>query len=152
MKSLTCTSCGINFKSRYTDLPKQTGRCKACQFNHEISEAQHNIAAINDKKTNIYPSIAELLKEKERLETAYNNAKDAWSQVARLYEKLDRKQAMIQHDLDLKLNQHKKITRNKKSPGQAKSTKTPEQLAHEAIMNLPESVRDAVLAQYQQNQ
>jgi len=132
MKELTCRECQNKFQVRYLDMPLQSGFCPKCQLNNDITEAQENIKKLNLKMQSIKPTIQELKQIKDNAAAAYYKAKDNWSSIIKVYEKLDREAAMIQHKLDIKL---KKKDINKKAK-QRKKAKSPKDAAMEALKAL----------------
>lgn len=147
MKELTCITCQQKFNVRYIDLPQQSSRCPKCQLDHEIATAQEDVRTLKAKMQTIYPTLSELNKEKDRLAALYYEAKDSWSGMVRLYEKMDKEAALIQHNLEIKLG--KKNIMAKKKAKKKKIVKSPEDIALEALRNLPEEMQALVVAKLQ---
>lgn len=146
MKELTCLECHAKFQVRYLDLPDQSGYCPTCQLNNEIENAKKDIHRINLKLQSIIPTIQDLKQAKDIAAATYYEAKDNWSSMVNLYEKLDRKANLIQHELDIKLKQ-KSTTPKKTKP--RKKAKSPEDAALEALKALSPEMQAAIIGKLQ---
>jgi len=129
MKELTCIECHKKFQVRHLDLSSQSGFCPECELDNKIENAQKDIKKIHDDINFIRPELYQLKKQKEDFADAYYKAKSEWSTMANLYEKMDRKAAMIQHELQI-------MQGKKRSKKTKKVKKSAEEIALKALKDL----------------
>ena len=113
-------------------------------------ELYNKLNAIQTRKTELIPLLQQLKTTKESLEDAYHKAFDEWSSIARLFERLDRAEALAQHEYDLSVG-FKTLKVPKKSANKKSASKTTEEKAADkalaALENLSPELRALVLAQ-----
>ena len=113
-------------------------------------ELYNKLNAIQTRKIELIPLLQQLKTTKESLEDAYHKAFDEWSSIARLFERLDRAEALAQHEYDLSVG-FKTLKVPKKSANKKSASKTPEEKAANkaiaALENLSPELRAIVLAQ-----
>ena len=68
--------------------------------------------------------------------------------MARLYEKMNRKKAQIQHDWDIKVGKKKVTTGKVRKKKQVETPQSAVDMAMETLKNLDEATRALILAQF----
>lgn len=114
-------------------------------------ELYNKLNAIQTRKIELIPLLQQLKTTKESLENAYHKAFDEWSSIARLFERLDRAEALAQHEYDLSIGTKtikipKKVNSSKKSGSKTIEEKAASK-ALAALENLSPELRAIVLAQ-----
>lgn len=141
----TCSSCSQPYSYPALQKHSQTGRCPACQRDHDIKEMAIEIADYSYRINRILPELKKLQSAKITTQRAADEAYDAWENAARVHAALDRKLNIIMHERDLLIGA-KEVAASKKQ----RKTQTAEQKAKAALNKLPAEVRAAILEQFNQ--